>query len=104
LSTYRLKFEPQFKKDFQLFRREYPELLSELRLVLNSLEQTGKVDAAYDLHLLDNPTLNYYQHMEFHLADGKIDVLVIYMPHKTNFTIRLVRIGSHQQLFSEPIR
>lgn len=37
--------------------------------------------------------------MEFHIAEGVFDVLVIYMPHKTNPSIRFVRMGSHAEFF-----
>ena len=42
--------------------------------------------------------------MEFHLADGMVDVLVLFMPHRSNPVIRLVRMGSHQELFQGPLK
>ncbi len=41
-------------------------------------------------------------HIDFHLSDGLVDVVVLYLPHKTNPVIRLVRMGSHEELFQGP--
>ena len=46
---------------------------------------------------------NYNGHIDFHLSDGLVDVVVLYLPHKTNPVIRLVRMGSHQELFQGPL-
>ena len=35
---------------------------------------------------------------------GKVDVLVLYLPHKTNPIIRFVRMGSHSLLFQGPLK
>ncbi len=53
--------------------------------------------------ILDNPGGNYNAYWDFHLADGLVDVVVLYMPHKTNPIIRLVRMGSHDELFQGPL-
>ena len=50
---------------------------------------------------MSKPKANYTDHMEFHLAEGAFDVLVIYMPHKTNPVVRFVRMGSHDELFHD---
>lgn len=42
--------------------------------------------------------------MDFHLSDGQVDVVVLYMPHKTNPSIRLVRMGTHEDLFQGQLR
>lgn len=66
---------------------------------LNQLHFNGVVNAEYQPHILNNRGGNYTGCYEYHLSDGKVDVLVIYMPHKTNPTIRLIRVGSHHELF-----
>jgi mRNA interferase YafQ len=53
----------------------------------------------YDLHVLSKSTRRYNGLMDFHLSDGKVDIIVLYLPHATNPIIRLVRIGSHKDLF-----
>lgn len=39
--------------------------------------------------------------MKLHLTEEAFDVLVIYMPHKTNPVVRFVRMGSHDELFHD---
>ena len=89
---YQLKLEPQFKKDYQRLKHHHPELIDELMNTLNQLHLNGIVNAEYRPHILD------------HLSDGKVDVLVIYMPHKTNPSIRLIRVGSHNELFHSTLK
>ena len=87
---YQLKLEPQFKKDYQRLKHHHPELIDELMNTLNQLHLNGIVNAEYRPHILDNRGGNYNGSYEYHLSDGKVDVLVIYMPHKTNPSIRLI--------------
>ncbi|WP_261810346.1 type II toxin-antitoxin system RelE/ParE family toxin [Levilactobacillus humaensis] len=96
---YRLSFEPQFVKDFRDLKRHHPELISELRRALLELEVSGHVPATYSPHVLLNRGGNYNGYFDFHLSDGKVDVLVLYLPHKSHPKIRLVRIGTHEDLF-----
>lgn len=102
--TYELKPERQFKKDYQRLKRTHPELIHDLLVTLNQLRQTGIVKAEYHPHVLDNRGGNYNGNYEYHLSDGKVDVLVIYMPHRTNPRIRLIRVGGHGDLFHEELR
>lgn len=87
---YELKPEPQFKKDYQNLKRSHPELISDLLETLKQLQKNGIVNSEYYPHLLNNRGGNYNGNYEYHLSDGKVDVLVIYMPHKTNPVIRLI--------------
>lgn len=73
----------------------------DLRQALEQLTIFGMVNMSYQPHLLNHLKEKYSGFYEFHLADGKVDVLVIYMPHKTEPAIRLIRIGSHNDLFHE---
>lgn len=96
---FKIKYEPQFKKDYKRFRHKHPELVKDFRNTLNQLITTGKVGVGYNLHPLNKKGGKYSGHFYYHLSDGKIDVVVIYKPHKTNPQIRLVRIGSYAELF-----
>lgn len=96
---YSVKVEPQFKIDYKITMRKYPHLKKEFENVVQGLMESGKVSAEYSPHILDNVGGNYNGYMEFHLSDGQVDVLVLYMPHRTNPVIRLVRMGSHNELF-----
>ena len=101
---YQLKIEPQFKKDYQRLKYRHPELINDLMNTLNQLHHNGIVNAEYRPHILNNRGGNYNGSYEYHLSAGKIDVLVIYMPHKTNPSIRLIRVGSHNELFYSTLK
>lgn len=94
-----LKPDPQFKKDYQVFKRDHPELIYEFKVALRELKINGTVPDSYNPHGLDNRGGLYNGNLDFHLSDGQVDVVVIYIPHKTNPIIRLVRIGTHKDLF-----
>lgn len=99
---YAVKVETTFKADYRRVVRRHPFVRGELRVVLGELMQHGRVPEQYAPHVLDNPGGNYNGHVDFHLSDGEVDVIVLYMPHKTNPIIRLVRMGSHDELFRGP--
>ena len=98
----KLIFEPTFKADYKRVKKRSPFVAEEFNAVLSAILETGQVPDAYSPHELMNPGGNYNSRMEFHLSDGLTDVLVIYMPHKSNPSIRFVRMGSHEELFRGP--
>ncbi|BDZ31754.1 type II toxin-antitoxin system YafQ family toxin [Lactiplantibacillus sp. WILCCON 0030] len=87
-----------------MVKYQHPELVPELKLVLNELINFGTVPDTYQPHLLTKAGGNYNGYVDFHLSEGKVDVLVLYLPHKSNPSIRLVRIGSHDELFQGPLK
>ncbi len=99
-----VKFESAFKADYQRAKRKWPAVIKEFDSLLGVIIETGEVPPEYNPHLLDNPKANYTGYMEFHLAEGTYDVLVIYMPHKTNPVLRFVRMGTHRELFQGGLR
>lgn len=101
---FELILEDQFKEDYKELKREHAWLISYLRAAIKLLAENGELPSEYNDHLLDNPGGNYNGHNEFHLADGVVDVLVLYKKRETHLTIRLVRIGTHDQLFHGPLR
>ncbi|WEV65845.1 MULTISPECIES: type II toxin-antitoxin system YafQ family toxin [unclassified Bifidobacterium] len=101
---FQIKIDSQFVKDYAAFRRRYPYLVAELQSAIDELAQNGKVSSGYRPHPLNNPGGNYNGHIDFHLSDGEVDVVVLYLPHKSNPVIRLVRIGEHAQLFQGPLQ
>lgn len=56
----------------------------------------GTVLVSYKPHELDNRGGLYNGNLDFHLSDGQVDVVVIYIPHKIN---PIIRIGRHKDLF-----
>ncbi|QFV01091.1 type II toxin-antitoxin system YafQ family toxin [Limosilactobacillus pontis] len=101
---YQLKIEAQFKRDYKNLKRRHPELIRELMNTLKQLQINGIVNSKYRPYILNNRGGNYNGSYEYHLSDGRVDILVIYMPHKTNPTIRLIRVGSHNEVFHSDLR
>ncbi len=100
---FEIRVEPAFQADYQRVMRRHPQLRAEFKAAVEELIVHGRVPASYRPHILDNPGGNYNAYWDFHLADGLVDVVVLYMPHKTNPIIRLVRMGSHAELFQGPL-
>lgn len=101
---YRLKSDPEFKRDFRRVVRRHPWIRAELDAAARELAVNGELPESYGAHLLDNPGGNYNGHVDFHLSDGKVDVVVLYLPHRSNPEIRFVRMGTHEELFEGPVR
>lgn len=101
---FEIKIEPAFKADYANITKRYPRIKAEFKVAVTELAKTGAVPPEYNPHELNNLGGNYNGHMDFHLSGGLVDVVVLYMPHKTNPIIRLVRIGSHDDLFRGPLR
>ena len=101
--SFSIRFDSQFAAEYATLRRRHPDLADELDdLIREELSPYGTVPSRYRPHLLTKPGGNYNGHWEFHLSDGVTDVLVLYLPHKSNPAIRLVRVGSHRELFQGP--
>lgn len=100
---FEIKVEAQFKVDYKRTMRIHPQLKSEFKAAVAGLVAHGSLPAEYGAHELSNPGGNYNGHIDFHLSDGLVDVVVLYLPHKTNPVIRLVRMGTHQELFQGPL-
>lgn len=96
---YKISYEPQFQKDYKRFKQSHPELVNDFRATVSQFIHLGAIDEHYRPHILNKRGGNYNNYYEYHLSDGKVDVLVIYSPHKSNPIIRFVRIGSHSELF-----
>ena len=103
---FEIKVEAQFKADYKRTMRMHPQLKTEFRAAVAELAARGSLSAEYGAHELSNPGGNYNGHIDFHLSDGLVDVVVLYFAtnnqHKTNPVIRLVRMGSHEELFQGP--
>lgn len=73
-----IKFDQQFQIDFKRISRRIPQIVTELEYVIEAIEEYGRVPESYNPHMLDRPRGIYSGYAEFHLAEGKMDVLVIY--------------------------
>ncbi|HPQ29905.1 MAG TPA: type II toxin-antitoxin system YafQ family toxin [Desulfobacteraceae bacterium] len=81
----------KFRKDLKKYSGDKEKLIA-LRDVIRCLETTGTVPLEYKPHPLKG---EYSGTIECHI---KNDFLLIWMDKETN-TIKLVRLGSHSELF-----
>lgn len=94
-----IRVDSAFKADYRRVMRLHPQLRSEFAAAVEELSRTGTLSEGYGAHVLGNPGGIYNGYVDFHLSDGRVDVVVLYLPHKSNPIIRLVRMGSHNELF-----
>ena len=87
----RLKQTSQFKKDLKRIQNN-PRKLFSLNVVIGLLRETGTVPREYHPHLL---TGIYRGYMECHIGS---DFLLIWIDERED-VIKLVRLGSHSELF-----
>ena len=88
-----LRLGTKFKKDLKRYQHK-PSKVKVLQTVLKYLKQNGTVPAEYKPHALSGKFKGY---MECHIED---DFLLIWIDETTN-TIKLVRLGSHHELFGK---
>lgn len=86
-----LKFTSQFKKDLKRYKHNN-EVLDKLEVILNLLAAGESIPEKNRPHLL---TGNYKGYMECHVES---DTLLIWHDKITGI-IKLVRFGSHSELF-----
>lgn len=98
---YTVIYEKQFYNDFNYWKRLVPELVDEIKAVVEEMIENGQIPDEYNPHVLTNHNLNYRGSMEFHLLDGKVGLLVIYYPNQKKRSFRFIRLGTHEELFHE---
>lgn len=96
---FQIKFDSSFVVDYQRVVRRHPWIKREFATALRELVESDELPESYGAHILNIPGGNYNGHIDFHLSDGAVDVVVLYLPHKSNPIIRFVRMGSHSELF-----
>ena len=99
-----IMYDETFKRDYKRVMRRYPHLKDEFRAAVLELAESGTLSDHYHPHELANPGGNYNGHIDFRLSSGKVDVVVLYLPHGSNPQIRLVRMGTHDELFRGPVK
>lgn len=88
-----LKLTSQFKKDLKRYKHNQ-DMLDVLKVVLEHLENEGKVPASYLPHPLSG---DYKYCMECHILG---DFLLIWID-ETEAVIKLLRLGSHSELYGK---
>lgn len=86
-----LEYTTQFKKDLKRYKHQ-SEKIAALKNLLLQLKETGMVDWIFRPHMLSG---EYTGCVECHIQN---DFLLIWMD-KTEYVIKLVRLGSHSELF-----
>lgn len=89
----KLNQSTQFKKDLKKYIHQPSKLLA-LKTVTLALEKTGRVPQEYNPHMLSG---NYKGYMECHVEDN---LLLIWIDEASNI-IKLVRLGTHHELFGK---
>lgn len=102
--SYQIKYDPAFKADYKRVMRLHPALRKEFQEAVRVIVETDTVPEQYTPHKLKQVRGNYNGHIDFQLSDGKVDVVVLYLPHKTSPIIRFVRMGSHNLLFKGSLK
>lgn len=88
-----LKQTSQFKKDLKRIQNN-PKKISSLEAVLRILSETGTIPKEYKPQLLSG---DYKGYMECHIES---DFLLIWIDENIDL-IKLVRLGSHSELFKK---
>lgn len=86
-----LKLTRQFKKDLKRIKNDAKKI-SKLKEVLEILRKEGTLPKKYKPHMLSG---DYYGFLECHVEN---DLLLIWIDKDERF-IKLVRLGSHSELF-----
>lgn len=86
-----IEYSTQFKKDLKRFKHQTVKIEA-LKVILKQLVDHGTVDVEYKPHQLSG---EYSGCMECHIQN---DFLLIWLDKKTK-TIKLIRLGSHSELF-----
>ena len=87
----KLLMSTQFKKDLKRYQNK-PGKIAALKVVLNSLSETGIIPDSYYPHPLHGDFKGY---MECHVEG---DMLLLWYDRDKQ-TIKLARLGSHSEIF-----
>lgn len=76
---WKVSYDKQFIADVKHWKTKVADLQVELRAIVEYILEYGEIPSEYDPHRLIDSTLPYTGNLEFHLYDGRIDLLVIYV-------------------------
>jgi mRNA interferase YafQ len=88
-----IKQSTQFKKDLKRYKNQ-PAKIEKLKTILKYLMLGEKIPPEYNPHILSG---KYKNHWECHIEDN---FLIIWFDI-TNNTVKLVRLGTHHELFGK---
>lgn len=96
---WQISFDRQFKLDVNRWNKKVNNLQDELHRIIDYILEYGEIPEEYDLHQLVDPSLPYTGNMDFHLFDGKSDLLIIYTEINRRKVFRFMRLGNYNELF-----
>lgn len=96
--------EDTFIRDTDRWSRKIPQIWNEIDAVAAIIIETGKIPEEYDPHFLSDPNLNYAGYFDFHLLDGRLDLVIIYSENNKKKAFRFIRLGTHNELFHEKLK
>ena len=88
---FELQFTRQFKKDFKRYKSD-PVKVREVFSLLKLLERGDSIPKEFKPHRLKG---NYKDYLECHESD----LLLIWLSDEKEKIIKLIRLGSHSELF-----
>ncbi|WP_251574385.1 type II toxin-antitoxin system mRNA interferase toxin, RelE/StbE family [Limosilactobacillus agrestimuris] len=97
--NWKVSFDRQFKIDVNNCRKKVDNLQVELRGIVDYILEYGEIPEEYNPHELIDSSLPYTGNMDFHLFNGKIDLLIIYTEINKCKVFRFMRLGTHNELF-----
>lgn len=100
-NKYEIHYDREFKADIKRWKKRIPDLQEELRAIVSFILEYGYIPDTYDPHPLEDPNLPFYGYSDFHLFDGKLDLVIIYTEFHKHKVFRLIRMGNHKELFSK---
>lgn len=92
-------FEDKFYADLKRLKMEQPQVAREFCDLVKVIRDCGDIPDGYGAHKLSNRGGLYSGFWEFHLKEGRRDVVAVYRKGKRGLYIRFLRIGSHAELF-----
>lgn len=95
-----IRFGTEFKADYKRWRKSVAGLSEEIEAIVDYVTEVGEIPTEYNPHELTDPDLPYYGLHDFHLFDGKIDLVVIYNEYRNHRVINFLRLGPHKDLFT----
>ncbi|MCQ2569774.1 MAG: type II toxin-antitoxin system YafQ family toxin [Limosilactobacillus sp.] len=98
-NQWQITYDQTFIRDVKRWKLLVPDLQRELRAIIEYILEYGEIPNEYNPHSLIDPTLPYSGNMDFHLFDGKVDLIVIYLEISKRKVFRFIRLGSHEELF-----
>ncbi|MDC2828421.1 type II toxin-antitoxin system YafQ family toxin [Limosilactobacillus mucosae] len=98
-NNWKITYDREFMNDVDHWSKKIDGLQTELRSIAAYILEYGEIPEEYNPHKLTDTLLPYTGNMDFHLLDGKVDIIIIYAEINKHKVFRFMRLGSHSELF-----